>query len=126
MAAYCNESIDDNRYIDDWRKTRMPKVKTLTSYENLLTDLNRIIVDAEAVLKSAADEGGAEAKAFRQKVEANLVLAKERLYELEETLSEKTKAAAQTANGYVHEHPWQTVGLVAGAGILLGLLLNRR
>jgi ElaB/YqjD/DUF883 family membrane-anchored ribosome-binding protein len=104
----------------------MPKVKTLTSYENLLSDLNRIIVDAESLLKSAAAEGGAEAKAFREKVEANLVLAKQRLFELEETLAEKTRVVTQSATGYVHEHPWQTVGLVAGAGILLGLLLNRR
>jgi ElaB/YqjD/DUF883 family membrane-anchored ribosome-binding protein len=104
----------------------MAKAKALTTRETLMADLNKIIVDAEHLLKSAGDEGGEQAKAFRDQVEASLSLAKERLSDLEEALTEKTKVAAQAADSYVHEHPWQTIGLVAGAGILLGLLLSRR
>jgi ElaB/YqjD/DUF883 family membrane-anchored ribosome-binding protein len=26
----------------------------------------------------------------------------------------------------VHEHPWASIGIAAGAGVLLGLLINRK
>lgn len=111
----------------------MAKAKVPASRETLIKDLNNIIAEAEQLLKSASEEGGDQAKAFGAKVQESLDLARERLLELEDTLiettraaTEKTKAAAQAADNYVHEHPWQTVGLVAGVGILLGLLLNRR
>jgi len=102
----------------------MAKAKVATTRENLLADLNKVITDAEQLLKNIGDEGGEQATTFRNKVEENLKVGKERLLELEESLLERTKAAAQTTDSYVHEHPWQTVGIVAGVGVLLGLLLN--
>jgi ElaB/YqjD/DUF883 family membrane-anchored ribosome-binding protein len=98
----------------------------VTAREHLLADLNKVIVDAEQLLKTVGTEGGEQAQAFRTKVEENIRLGKERLLELEETLLEKTRAATQATDSYVHEHPWQTVGLFAGLGVVLGLLLNRR
>ena len=44
----------------------------------------------------------------------------------EAALIEKTRAAARAADDYVHESPWQAVGIGVGVGFLLGLLLNRR
>ena len=31
-----------------------------------------------------------------------------------------------TPDDYVHDHPWQAVGVAAGVGLLIGLLLNRK
>jgi len=104
----------------------MARAKVITTRETLIADINKIIVDAEHLLKSVGDEGGEQAKIFREKVQTSLSLAKERLLELEEALTEKTKVAVQATDSYVQQHPWQTIGLVGGAGILLGLLLNRR
>ena len=36
------------------------------------------------------------------------------------------KEAARDADGYVREHPWQAVGIAAGVGLLLGILISRR
>ena len=44
----------------------------------------------------------------------------------EEVLIEKTRAAARATDDYVHENPWQAVGIGAGVGFLLGLVLGRR
>lgn len=38
----------------------------------------------------------------------------------------KCQAAASSANDYVKHRPWQAVGLAAGVGLLIGLLLNRK
>ena len=114
----------------------MARVKAMTlaaARDTLIDDLNKIIADAEQFLKTAGAEGNEQAQAMRTKVQESLNLAKERLLDLEESLIEtgklakkKTRVAAEAADNYVHQHPWQTIGLVAGAGVLIGLLLNRQ
>ena len=55
---------------------------------------------------------------------------RQRLRSLEDALMEKTKATARATDEYVHENPWQTVGIAAGLsvvlGVVIGLLLDRR
>jgi ElaB/YqjD/DUF883 family membrane-anchored ribosome-binding protein len=39
---------------------------------------------------------------------------------------EKTRYAAETTDQYVHENPWQVVGIAAGLGFIIGLLMAPR
>jgi len=41
-------------------------------------------------------------------------------------LEEKTVAAAKATDRVIREHPYQTVGIAFGVGILMGILLGRR
>lgn len=93
--------------------------------DKLLDDFSGVVTDAEQLLKSVTHEGGEMANALRAKVEQNLKVAKERMHHLEEATVEKTKAAARTSDEYVHEHPWKSIGIAAGLGVMIGLLLNR-
>ncbi|RYF36345.1 MAG: DUF883 family protein, partial [Comamonadaceae bacterium] len=34
--------------------------------------------------------------------------------------------AGRAADVYVHENPWRAIGLAAGAGLVIGLLISRR
>jgi ElaB/YqjD/DUF883 family membrane-anchored ribosome-binding protein len=96
----------------------------------LIADFNAVVAEADQLLKFVADEGGDKANALRTKVERNLNAAKERLRDLEDAVMEKTRATARATDEYVHENPWQTVGIAAGlsvvCGIVIGLLLYRR
>ena len=38
----------------------------------------------------------------------------------------RAKAAGRATDAYVHEHPWQSIGVAAGIGLLLGMLIARR
>ena len=38
----------------------------------------------------------------------------------------KAKEAGQATDAYVRENPWQAVGIAAGAGLLIGMLISRR
>jgi ElaB/YqjD/DUF883 family membrane-anchored ribosome-binding protein len=82
------------------------------------------------LLKSVANAGGEKAGALRASVEQNLAIAKDRLRHLQQAATEKTQAAAHATDEYVHEHPWQAIGIAAGLcgviGVVIGLLLNRR
>jgi ElaB/YqjD/DUF883 family membrane-anchored ribosome-binding protein len=98
--------------------------------EKLLQDFNLVIAETEELLKSAAAAGGEKANAWRANVEHNLKIAKDKMVQLEEAAVMKTKAAAQATDMYVHEKPWQAIGITAGVsvlvGVTIGLLLNRR
>ena len=97
-----------------------------TTQQRLLDDFNAVISDAEQLLKSVAAEGGEKAAGMRAKIEENLKAAKETLQDIQGTVVEKTRAAAHATDDYVHEHPWHAIGVAAGVGVVLGLLLNRR
>jgi ElaB/YqjD/DUF883 family membrane-anchored ribosome-binding protein len=100
------------------------------SREQLLKDFKLVVADTEELLKSAAAAGGDKASAWRANVEQNLKAAKEKLLALEEDALARAKAAARATDDYVHEKPWQAVGVSAGVGLavglVVGLLLNRR
>lgn len=38
----------------------------------------------------------------------------------------RARAAAQAADDYVHDKPWQSIGVAAGIGFLIGYLIGRR
>jgi ElaB/YqjD/DUF883 family membrane-anchored ribosome-binding protein len=98
--------------------------------QQLLKDFNAVVADTELLLKSAAAAGGDKAAAWRDGVEQNLKSAKEKLVAMEEAAVAKAKEAAYATDEYVHENPWQAVGISAGVGVavgmMIGLLLNRR
>jgi ElaB/YqjD/DUF883 family membrane-anchored ribosome-binding protein len=59
-------------------------------------------------------------------MQLGLEQAKAKIVELEGKAVERGKAAADATDAYVHENPWKAVGIAAGGGLLLGLLLARR
>lgn len=46
--------------------------------------------------------------------------------EIQHMLMDKTKAAAEETDRLVHENPWAAIGVAAGVGLAIGLLLPRR
>jgi ElaB/YqjD/DUF883 family membrane-anchored ribosome-binding protein len=96
------------------------------SREKLMADFNAVVADVEQLLKSVASEGGDKAQVLRAKAEESLKIAKARLFDIEGQLEQKAKEAAKLTEDYVQDHPWQTLGIAAAIGVLVGLLLNRR
>ena len=89
----------------------------------LLADFNAVVHEADELLKFVADEGGDKADAMRSRVEKNLNAAKQRLRSMEDAVMERTRATARATDEYVHENPWQTVGVAAGIGAACGALI---
>jgi ElaB/YqjD/DUF883 family membrane-anchored ribosome-binding protein len=94
--------------------------------EKLVADLKVVVADAEELLRATASQAGEKVVAARERIQASLATAKVKLGEAERALLEKTKQAAKATDEYVHENPWQAVGIAAAAGFLLGLLISRR
>jgi ElaB/YqjD/DUF883 family membrane-anchored ribosome-binding protein len=100
--------------------------ETQVSKEKLVTDLKVLVGDTEELLKATAGQAGEKIAVARERIQASLAVYKDKLMDAEQALREKTKEAARATDEYVHDHPWQAVGVAAGVGFLLGLLVSRR
>ncbi|MFN7835940.1 MAG: YqjD family protein [Burkholderiaceae bacterium] len=94
--------------------------------DKLFTDIKSVLSDAEDLIKAAAATSGERAVELRDKALGNLRRAKDAMQDAQAVVYEKSRAAAQAADDYAHDHPWRTAGMAAAAGFLLGLLVNRR
>lgn len=94
--------------------------------DKLMTDLRVVIADAEALLKMTADHVGEGATEVRGRVQQRLQQAKADLVHLEQVAVAKARAAGQATDQFVHENPWKSMGIAAGLGLVIGLLVGRR
>jgi len=99
---------------------------TAVTREKLAQDLKIVISDAEELLRATAGQASEKASAAREKIQDSLRNAKAKLAEVEDILLDKGKEAARATDEYVHDHPWRAVGIAAGVGLVIGLLISRR
>ena len=95
------------------------------SKEKLMQDLRMVVADAEELLRATASQTGEKVSAARERIQGHLDAAKERLEDAEAMMIEKTKAAALATDEYVHDNPWRAVGIAAGVGLVVGMLIAR-
>ena len=82
-------------------------------------DLRAIVTDAEALLRSTTNAGGAE---MQERAQATLQELRARLNALEDTV----RTRARDVDSYVRDNPWQAVAAVGGVALLLGIIMGRR
>ena len=82
---------------------------------NLMSDLKAVIDDAEELLRATADQAGPKVKEVRERAEESLATAREHL-----------QSAGAELDTQVRAHPWAAVGIAAGVGLVLGILLSRK
>lgn len=98
--------------------------------DQLVEEFNSVVADTEQLLRSVATAGGEKADGLRTGVKQQLANAGDRLRDLQHAASARTGAAVHATDRYVHQHPWQAIGIAAGAAaavvLAMGLLLKRR
>lgn len=97
-----------------------------TPSEKLYEDLRTVVEDAEALLHATASQTGERIEQIRERARESLNQARSRLVDAEGEALEQVRAAADSTEEYVRANPWQAVGVAAGVGLLLGLLISRR
>lgn len=99
---------------------------TSVQKDKLMNDLKVVIADAEELLRMTADQTGESAVNLRTRVQARINQTKAELSNLQEAAVAKAKAAGHATDEYVHSNPWKSIGIAAGVGLVLGLLVSRR
>lgn len=94
--------------------------------DQLVADLKAVLADAEELLRATKDAAGERVSAARARAEATIGKARAKLASIDDMVVERAKDAAKTADDYVHEHPWNAVGMAAAAGLVVGILLARK
>ena len=96
------------------------------SKEKLVSDMKNVVADAEEILRVTAGVAGEKMVELRERIGKHLSDAKLRLADAEALMVDKARAAASATDNYVNENPWQAVGMAAGVGLVLGLIISRR
>lgn len=97
-----------------------------SNIKTVRNDMRTLIKEAQDLFREATYTTGDKADDLRARGLALLDTAMERAHEVQAIALEKGKVAAQSTDDFVRERPWQAVGVAAGAGLLIGLLLSRR
>jgi ElaB/YqjD/DUF883 family membrane-anchored ribosome-binding protein len=94
--------------------------------DKLVQDMRLVISDAEDLLRATANQAGERIAVARERIQESLQQAKVKLAEAETMVTERARLAARYTDDYVHENPWSAIGVAAGIGLLLGILMSRR
>jgi ElaB/YqjD/DUF883 family membrane-anchored ribosome-binding protein len=88
----------------------------------LASDLKAVVRDAEELMKATAGQAGEKVAEMRSRLAAALESAKATCHRLEE----KTVAAAKATDRTIREHPYESIGIAFGVGLLVGVLVGRK
>ena len=92
------------------------------SAESTVIELNRIVAQAEELLKTLGEEGGAAVEAVRQRVLRTVGQAKVKLADAGTRVRGAANNAAQATDVYVHNNPWKSIAYGAAVGAAIALI----
>lgn len=90
--------------------------------DQVFSDLQSLIEESEKLLTQSASLVGEEAETLRSQISAKLREARDAAG----NLRSKAQPVVEATQEYIGGHPWQTVAISAGFGLVVGLLLGRR
>ncbi len=96
------------------------------SKDKLIQDFRIVVADAEELLRATASQAGEKVTAARERIQDSLHAAKVKLAEAEDVIVQQGRLAVRVTDEYVQENPWRAVGIAAGVGLIIGLLIGRR
>ncbi|MRD46557.1 DUF883 family protein [Caenimonas koreensis] len=104
----------------------MSEELTQSHKDKLMSDLKLVIADAEELLKLTAGNVGDKASEMRIRMQARMEQAKADLVDLQDMAVVRVRDAGRAADAYVQDNPWRAVGIAAGVGLVVGMLISRR
>ncbi len=100
--------------------------KDIRSEEQIIDSVKESLDEAEKLLQEAAETTGDKAAELRDNAMRSLRRTREALYDTQDALLEKGRKAARCTDDYVHDNPWQAIGVAGLTGLLVGMLICRR
>ncbi len=92
------------------------------SREKVKEDLRALVRDAEELLKATTSDMSEKTKEVRSRLRDTLEKAKTTCLRLQD----KTVAAAKATDKVIREHPYESLGIAFGLGLLVGVLVTRK
>jgi ElaB/YqjD/DUF883 family membrane-anchored ribosome-binding protein len=89
-------------------------------------EVSDLMADVQDLLGRVAHSADPEIARLRAKVEGAMASAKTALSDGRNSVQRHAREAVHAGDTYVREQPWQSVGIAAAAGLLVGFLIARR
>jgi ElaB/YqjD/DUF883 family membrane-anchored ribosome-binding protein len=89
--------------------------------DKLIEDLKTLVRDGGELLKQGAGSLGEKGSEARERLGDALEAAKETIKRFEK----KAASGLRSTDEAIREHPYQSIGIALGVGVLLGIFLNR-
>jgi ElaB/YqjD/DUF883 family membrane-anchored ribosome-binding protein len=99
---------------------------TTATKEQLAADFRNVMSDIDALMAPGGAKTESESAALRARVHERLEAARRRLVDFQHDAAAQARRAAHATDDFVHDRPWQAVGMAAAVGVLLGMLIARR
>ena len=96
------------------------------STDKLMQDLKTVVSDAEELLKATSTQGGEQIGRIRARAEDSLRNARARMKDVTQVAEAQAREAAGEIDRRVREQPWTAIGVAAGIGLVLGIILGRK
>ncbi len=94
--------------------------------DKLIADMKVVVADAEELLRATANQAGDKVGELRGKIQDHLITARASLADAQAAMVDRAKQVGRATDDYVQDNPWRSVGIAAGVGLLVGLLIGRR
>lgn len=88
----------------------------------LMQDFKVVVQDAESLAKATASDLGEKAREARARLATSLESAKANFRRLEERAADGARATDEV----IRSHPYESLGVAFGVGLLVGLLVSRK
>ena len=95
---------------------------TQEANQRLAKDLKLVMRDAEDLLKATAGQAGEKISEIRSRLAAALESAKASFGQIQD----KTVLAAKATDRVIRDHPYESLGIALGIGLLIGVLVARK
>jgi ElaB/YqjD/DUF883 family membrane-anchored ribosome-binding protein len=104
------------------------KQATTLVRDHAAKELREVLVSTEALLSTIGDEGGESVQELRNRLTRTVAdVRKELGQSFFDTARDRYYQARDTAtsiNRFAHQHPWLTISIGAGIGVLVGRLMR--
>jgi ElaB/YqjD/DUF883 family membrane-anchored ribosome-binding protein len=84
------------------------------------------VADVQDMIQASTSLTGEDLARAKANLNARVAAARAFVEEMPAAISDRVRKTAQVTDDYVREQPWQSMGVAAAVGLLVGFLLGRR
>jgi ElaB/YqjD/DUF883 family membrane-anchored ribosome-binding protein len=99
---------------------------TEAAISSVAREFKNFVADVEDLIQSTTSLNGEDLARVKAKLQARVAAAKQSVQSIGAPLIDRARNTVRATDGYVREQPWQALGIVAGASLLVGYLVGRR
>jgi ElaB/YqjD/DUF883 family membrane-anchored ribosome-binding protein len=93
---------------------------------DLTGEYHRFLADIEEMIEATTTLTGEDLTRAKAALAARFAAARGSVADAGAAVGERARGAARVTDSYVHDNPWQAIGIGAAVGLLVGFMLARR